>query len=302
MSIVLDGLVAATPHRSQFDGSAYQGENCGPTSIANGANTVTAGGISKTGAQVRSLVKRWEETNPQTPGWSIPDCIKAAARLGLVLLDRTNYGWAALVDALDRDQYVVVQGDSDQFGNGTCSGAFNGPHMIGIHPAKRTVAGGVQRWINDPICPEGRWEFESVLRRYAEKLHQSVWFAVFARAVPVGVPPKPAKDTDGNLAPAEIGTKPSGATMWVVTGQLHQLFGLVRSVRYPLGVLRPVYSGSGSFTFTAWAGDNASKRWASGSVNAPASASAVFRQVLGPAHAGLWIRVTDIGSEWHHLA
>lgn len=182
------------PHRSQYDpdSSTFTRQTgCGPTTVANGANASTGGHISKTAQQVHDLIPRSQETDPSTPGWSIPDQDRAAAKLGVPFENRSGQGWGKALTALAQGLYVALQGDSDQFGNETCSGAFNGDHDIGIHPATRVVDGLRQHWIDDPICPTGRWEFDYIIRKYAVKLSASVRFAVFTRPVPKVAVPKP---------------------------------------------------------------------------------------------------------------
>lgn len=182
-------------HRSQYDPDSSQftrSTGCGPTTVANGANASTGGHVSKTAQQVHDLVPRGAETDPSTPGWSIPDQDRAAAKLGTPFENRTGKGWANLEAALHAGQYVALQGDSDQFSNNTCSGAFDGDHDIGIHPARRVVNGLAQHWIDDPICKTGRWEYDYILRRYASKLSAAIRFAVFTHPVPRAAAPVPA--------------------------------------------------------------------------------------------------------------
>ncbi len=45
----------------------------------------------------------------------------------------------------------------------TISGAFDGDHCIGVHPATKSVGGVTFWWIDDPLCPTGRWERASGL-------------------------------------------------------------------------------------------------------------------------------------------
>lgn len=180
-------------HRTQYDGVPHNiSAGCTWTSLANGADAATGGRVSRTPSQVHALVPNDKETNPATPGWSIPDAVAAAAKLGVPLLERTGRGWAAVVDAWNRGLEVLLQGDSDQFGDGTCSGKFNGDHALVVHPAFRIVDGRRQRWIDDPICPTGRWEYESVLRAYAAKLSAGIRVAIFTTPVPKVTPPAPA--------------------------------------------------------------------------------------------------------------
>ena len=82
-------------------------------------------------------------------------------------------------------------------------------------------------------------------------------------------------------------------TTKVRTNQLARLFALEN------GVARPMKSSSGSFTFSARAGDNVTLKWAPGPHAAPVG-TAVFRRILGPVHAGMYIRVSDQGSAWVH--
>ena len=82
-------------------------------------------------------------------------------------------------------------------------------------------------------------------------------------------------------------------TTKVRTNKLARLFVL------KAGVARPIESSSGSFTFSARAGDNVTLTWAPGPHAAPVG-QAVFRRILGPVHAGMYIRVSDQGSTWIH--
>lgn len=158
---------------------------CTWVSLANGIACITGGRYRPSPDKLHGLVLPREETSPTTPGWSLQDAKLAASRFGAIELDDgTGKGWSAVISALDAGQYVMLQGDSDQFGNGTCSGAFDGDHCIGVHPKSRMVGTRRQRWIDDPICPEGRWEFEDVLEHYAAKLYAGIRFAVFAQHVP----------------------------------------------------------------------------------------------------------------------
>jgi hypothetical protein len=180
------------PHRTQFDGSVYEDQNCTPTSVANGANAATGGQVNMSGGQVRALIPRSQESDPVTPGWSMVDADHAAAKMGVAFTNHDGDGWAALTSFLATGHYVDCQGDSDQFSNSTCSGAFNGNHCIGIHPATRVVNGLRQHWIDDPICKTGRWEYDYILHRYAAKLNSGIWFGVFDHAVPKAVTTPPA--------------------------------------------------------------------------------------------------------------
>lgn len=183
----VNGLTVPSPHRSQYDSSsssATRREGCGPATLANGANAVSSGRVSRTAQQVHDLIPRSQETDPSTLGWSLQDLDRAAAKLGVGFEVRSGQGWAAVVSALGQNLTVALQGDSDQFGNGTCSGAYDGPHVILVSPAFRVVNGIRQRWIDDPICPGGRWEDEYILHRYASKFASEIGFGVFTTPVP----------------------------------------------------------------------------------------------------------------------
>lgn len=154
---------------------------CTWTSGRNGADASSGGTYSRTPDQIHALVKPSEETSPGTPGWSIDDLDLAMSRAGVLFSKMSGTGWANVVNAHNAGQYIVLQGLSAEFGNGTCSGAFNGTHAIGIHPD--TDATG--RWrIDDPICPTSRYESVAILRRYAERFSRSVAFGVFNVQVP----------------------------------------------------------------------------------------------------------------------
>lgn len=158
---------------------------CTWISLANGIACITGGRYRPSPDRLHALVLPREETSPATPGWSIPDARLAASRFGGVTVeDRSGQGWTAVLSALDNGKYVLLQGDSDQFGNGTCSGTFDGDHCIGVHPKRRIINNIAQRWIDDPVCPNGRWESEGVLQAYAKKLDPSIRFGVFTQGVP----------------------------------------------------------------------------------------------------------------------
>lgn len=171
-------------HVSQYDpgcSAITRSSGCTWTSGRNGADAATGGMVDITPDQVKAKVKVSEETDPDSPGWSLQDLDKAMSRIGVPFDPRNGQGWDKLKDARRVGQYIVLQGLSAEFGNHTCSGAFNGTHAIGIHPD--TNGQGLWR-IDDPICPTSRYESESILRRYAERFSRSVAFGVFTTPVP----------------------------------------------------------------------------------------------------------------------
>ena len=178
------------PHRSQYELGASlttRHSGCTWTSGANGVAATTGGRYQPSPDKVHSLLQRSEETSPGTPGWSIPDLVKALGRYGVTLTNMTGAGFNAAVAQLEAGHYIVLQGDSDRFADSTCSGAFNGDHCIGVHPNTKVVD-GVRWWrIDDPICREARWERETVLRAYAEKFDPHCRFAAFLAKVPPAV-------------------------------------------------------------------------------------------------------------------
>lgn len=103
-----------------------------------------------------------------------------------------------------------------------------------------------------------------------------------------GIPAPVAK------SPAALGPKPAAATMWVDTHQLARLFYLGG------GVLRPILGKPPAFTFQAWCGPNERRLWAPGPKSTQ-TALAVFRPILSGSHKGMYVRVSDLGSTWHHL-
>jgi len=175
---VLDGYRVA-PHRSQYaaaESHITHTSGCTWTSGANGANN--ANGKALDGDAVHAKVARSEEKNPASPGWSLEDLDLAMSRLG-VPFGIGQGGWAGVRSARANGLYIVLQGDSDVFTSG-CSGTYDGNHAIGIHPA----TDGLRWWINDPICPAGRWEDEAILHKYAAKLSASILYGVFETKVP----------------------------------------------------------------------------------------------------------------------
>jgi hypothetical protein len=168
-------------HRTQYDGSAKANENCTPTSMANGARATTGGRVDRSGGSVRALVKSWEETSPNTLGWSLADGRLAMGRIGLDFVIGHD-GWAGAHAALARRQFVCLQGDSEEFPNGTCSGVFDGDHCVGIHPDDLV---GTLRLLADPICKFRRIETDEVLRRYASNFRPEISYGYFVAKVPI---------------------------------------------------------------------------------------------------------------------
>lgn len=164
-------------HVSQYAPTAQpitRTSGCTWTSTRNGADAATEGKVNQTPDQVHALIPRKDETNPVTPGWSLIDAQRALSKLGIVSEDITGQGWVAVENAHRAGFYVLVQGDSDRFGNSTCSGAFDGDHCIGVHPASRSTPEGPLWLIDDPICPTSRWESPAILSSYARKLYPSI--------------------------------------------------------------------------------------------------------------------------------
>jgi hypothetical protein len=170
-------------HKDQFDGSLFEGENCTPTAVANGADAATTGVVNHSGGWWRSKLPRSSETDPQTAGWSIPDADRACMVVGVGFVNSTGQGPNGFRTALAGSKYVILQGMSWVFSNATCSGDFNGPHCIGIHPRYRIISGVRYRWIDDGICEIGRWEKESVILNYGSKISSGLRMGYFTNPV-----------------------------------------------------------------------------------------------------------------------
>lgn len=184
-------------HRTQYDGSALAKQNCTPTSGANGARCATGGKIDLSGAQVRARVRIDEETSPSTKGWSLQDLDLAMTRVGVPFSIGAG-GWLGVREARAQRKMIVLQGDSEEFPNGTCSGAFDGDHAVTVHPETiRDHELGVELWLlGDPICRAWRWESEQTLRRYATNFRQSIAWGFFTTPVPY-LPPPPVVQRNG---------------------------------------------------------------------------------------------------------
>lgn len=182
------------PHRSQFEAGASSTTRCCGctwTSGANGVAATTGGKQRPTPDAVHNHLAHAEETQPGTPGWSLADLERALGRMGIEFHNHGGDGWARAIELAEAGHYLVLQGDSDEFSNATCSGKFDGDHAVGWHP-KHKLEGGVRWWwINDPICSTGRWEREATLKRYASNLNATIQFGAFAGKVPETVSPPP---------------------------------------------------------------------------------------------------------------
>lgn len=193
------------PHQSQLasgQSALTHSAGCTWTAGANGIDDTSGGKKKPTPDRLHGFLAKSLETSPGTPGWSLPDLERAtykyalaAGMPGLMCVNRTNagflgaYGWAGMKKAWANGRYVVIQGDSDRFGNNTCSGKFDGDHCIGVSPRTRIAADGRrQRLINDGICPTARWEYEAIILSYAKKLADRsgtpLRWACFKQAVP----------------------------------------------------------------------------------------------------------------------
>jgi hypothetical protein len=176
-------------HNSQYQpgsSTVTRQSGCTWTTGATGIAVITNGRYAPTPDKLHSFVKRTEETNPGTPGWSLGDLDLALSRYGAIGFDpHYGQGWAAVVAAHGERRFIVIQGDSDQFSPRNCSGAFDGLHCVGIGAETKTENGVLFWWLHDPICPTGRWERPGVIRRYAEKLSPSVLFGTFRQKIPV---------------------------------------------------------------------------------------------------------------------
>lgn len=175
------------PHICQLDAqwsARTNSSGCTWTSTAMGIGNVTHGERRPGPDKVHSLVRAGEETNPGTPGWSIPDVDLAMRRFGLPFRNLTGGRWDGVRFEHEHGRYVILQGDSDQFGNNTCSGKFDGDHCIGIHPDSRAGDRGQEWRIDDPICKASRWELASTIRRYAEDLDVLCRYGSFSDEVP----------------------------------------------------------------------------------------------------------------------
>ena len=195
---------------------------CTWTSLANGVGAITGGDSHPTPDQIHAVLPRSEETDPTFPGWSMADAVHAMSRYGVGFQSHWGDGWSDFITALLGGHYGVLQGDSDQFGNNTCSGAYDGPHAIGVSPNHRTVNGEREWWIDDPICPTGRWEKESVLRRYAVKFYSGISWGIFNQPVPLveALPVNPKPGTGVGNVTIRYANVTSGTRMKLAKGQV----------------------------------------------------------------------------------
>jgi hypothetical protein len=201
------------PHVCQFDGSSDQGSACAPTTLANGVAAVTGGARRPAGVTIHRLIPKSQETDPSVPGWSIIDCDRAMAKIGVAFsIGDNNSGFDPIVASHNSGHYILLQGDSDHFSNATCSGKFDGDHAVGVHPNEKIISGVEYWWLDDPICKTGRWERPAVLKAYAADFAARVggWrWGQFDHVVPQsGAPaPKPPAVTLKYGGKASHGTK-----------------------------------------------------------------------------------------------
>lgn len=212
-------------HFDQYDWSPTTARyGCTWTTGATGIATVTRNASAATPDTVHSHLATSEQTDPSNPGWSLADLGKALGRMGVGFEDRSGRGWPGVENALADGLYVVLQGVSAKFPAGTCSAAFKGPHAVGVNPDAR-LAGTArvpQQWLDDPICPDGRWEDDDVLRRFAQAFRASVNFGVLTTPVPLAaaVPVNPAPGTsEANVTIRYSAVTDTKSTMHLARGQ-----------------------------------------------------------------------------------
>ena len=158
-------------------------EGCTWTTGANGIMAATGGAKHPSPDTVLAQVPKSQETNPTTPGWSLPDLDLACNRLGVDLL--VLAGWDELRTWRNLGYYIALQGDSDTFDVG-CMSQFDGDHCIGIHPDESDG-----KWrVDDPLCPKATHRSPEKLREYAHKLADRefggiIRFGVFKPKVPL---------------------------------------------------------------------------------------------------------------------
>jgi len=224
----------ANRHAYQYDvrnTATTRRSGCTWISGRDGADASSGGIRDVTPDHVHDLVLPKEESNPLTPGWSMPDLVLAMRRLRVPFEDRTGAGWASVLRDSDAGLYVVLQGDSEVF-TGGCSGEFDGDHAIGMHPQRELVTG--RQRIDDPICRTARYEHRTVLRTYAERLHRSIRYGVFMMPVPFmeEAPMEELRGAGGALRTFEPGTdyfdEPGGAKR----GEIEDTHTVYRVVAY----------------------------------------------------------------------
>lgn len=192
------------PHQSQrqrYNPTAsyrLQTEGCVPTGGANGTNTVT--GRRLDGDDVLRLIPKAQESDPRTPGWSLEDLDRAMAKIGVGFEIRRGRGRNGLRAAWAADLATAIQGDSEEFNSETCSGIFNGDHLIVVFPPRKLIYGIWHRWIADSLCATGRWERESEIFAYAENFRSTIAMGVWTKKVARIVTPPPSPPVDPHQA------------------------------------------------------------------------------------------------------
>jgi hypothetical protein len=257
-------------HRSQYDGTPRANENCTPTSGANGARCATGGKTDKSGGAIRGLLRRDEETSPETAGWSLPDLDLAMSRLG-VSFHIGQGGWDGVRAARQQRKMIVLQGDSEEFPNGTCSGVFNGDHAVAIHPDTN----GSLWLLADPICNTRRWESEYVLRRYASNFRPSIAFGVFPTPVPELQPPS---------VPVPTGWVRVTGSFWQYAVRGNPTTGYAKTTREQK-TTKGFSANVGKVIETSWGGRDR-----------------MFAKVISGAYSDTWLDLLDDGQVRHFAA
>jgi len=174
-------------HRSQLAKSASfrtHQQGCTWTTGSNGIAAATGGRLHPSPDTVLSKVATREQTDPGTPGWSLPDLDLAVTRLGVNL--EILSGWDKLIEYRNQGYYIALQGDEDVFDAG-CMSKFDGDHCIGIHPDESPNG----HWrVNDPLCPRATHRDHARIREYAQKFANThtggiIRFGVFKPKVPL---------------------------------------------------------------------------------------------------------------------
>lgn len=175
-------------HKSQRDrgcSAKTRQQGCTWTTGANGIMAATGGRLHPSPDTVLSKVATHEQTNPRTPGWSLPDLDLAVHRISPKLDIVIETGWDNLRQWRNEGYYIALQGDTNVFASG-CMSDFQGLHCIGVHPDESQG-----RWrLDDPMCPEPTHRSPERIREYAQALADQqfggiIRFGVFKPKVPL---------------------------------------------------------------------------------------------------------------------
>jgi hypothetical protein len=154
--------------KNQYQGvSAVGFKSCGAFSFAVCTDAASLGGCIPTGLQVRALTDE-AVPDPGDPGLTILQLIRAVARYGMVMEDRSGQPWASVMADLRAERYLSVSTWYALLRPYTSQASADFGHQVTVGRLDQT---GSSVMLYDPLSKsrQGRWLPLATLRGAMEE-------------------------------------------------------------------------------------------------------------------------------------